>query len=419
MILRAVYGAYTYYGGDEVFVPIFERMKETLRTQEIWNTQRHGDFTELVHYNLSQVISDNHFVICLRQLVATGYIVSGSVTPPRGATADFFYSGTAFDRSENGFRSKETGLYVISASKHDLEDLFRLSIDPHGIFSYIPIVMIKGRSNKNYYPLELTFENDHHETIVLHRHIPIMSGFQRQPSMSRINDVPVITIMFMGMYPNGEDAQAFLGFVEKLRDEPIIIIDLRSNRGGNTLLAGLFLHHLIGEIVPTNSIVLRVGNHEEFVERIQLIPSDHPGFKPLEDFQTYRPTKPIGDGHFVLSYNPADKIIQNEQLIILLTGRNTISAGEGFVDYVLNVENTLVIGQNTSGTMANNAGTFKNLPNSGFPVRFGDGVFFFPENTSQEGVGFAPDIWVIGDALEATLRMIYRKGMSNAEHPCS
>ncbi|MCL2406098.1 MAG: hypothetical protein FWC92_11225, partial [Defluviitaleaceae bacterium] len=46
------------------------------------------------------------------------------------------------------------------------------------------------------------------------------------------------------------------------------------------------------------------------------------------------------------------------------------------------------------------------LPQSRIPLQFGSGMALFPEGHFQESVGFAPDIWVSGDALTAALGLI-------------
>ncbi|MCL2388505.1 MAG: S41 family peptidase, partial [Defluviitaleaceae bacterium] len=99
--------------------------------------------------------------------------------------------------------------------------------------------------------------------------------------------------------------------------------------------------------------------------------------------------------------NARDRVIYNEQLIIVLVDRFTLSSGEIFADQFTNVENTLVIGQNTFGMLLTSSGLPLYLPNSGMPVSMGRYKLVHPENTWQEGVGFSPDIWVLGDALTA------------------
>jgi len=43
------------------------------------------------------------------------------------------------------------------------------------------------------------------------------------------------------------------------------------------------------------------------------------------------------------------------------------------------------------------------LPNSAIPFVFGTWLNIYPPEHFQEGVGIAPDVWVIGDSLTAAL----------------
>ncbi|MCL2364515.1 MAG: S41 family peptidase [Defluviitaleaceae bacterium] len=120
---------------------------------------------------------------------------------------------------------------------------------------------------------------------------------------------------------------------------------------------------------------------------------------PIRAFDNYSFVTNFAGGHF----------IPNDRLFIILTDKNTVSAGEGMVDLVLNVENVLVIGQNTRGMLAKSGGLHFYLPYSGILIHFGAAVIFKPKGLFQEGVGFAPDIWVYGDALEAALAFLDRR----------
>ena len=144
------------------------------------------------------------------------------------------------------------------------------------------------------------------------------------------------------------------------------------------------------------------------MEALAAIPNDAHQYRPIADFITYHPTTPLGDYHFVWNHTP-DRLVPSDQVIILLTDRYTASAGEGFVDFALNLENTLVIGQNTAGVAHKIGGPIFFLPHSGVPVQFGAGIMFYPEGLFAEGVGFTPDIWTSGDALDAALAFFRQK----------
>ena len=408
MLLRISYGAYTYYGGDEVFLPMFESIFDTLDTSRQWTAGRSGNFQLVLHTFISQVIADNHFTIGGRHLGSENY--SPAHTTTYGTVATFFVGEIGFDFGNDRFRSRETDMYILEVVGHDVNELFRLSIDDEGELSYIPVLVVPGRDGGREFPITVVYENGEQEIVNLLRHNPTRRNYQ-SPSLKWVDEIPVVTIMSMQSYPNVPEARQFLAYAYELKNEPVVIVDVRSNHGGNNLLSAQWLHIMSGEVVPSNSVILQMGNHQETMEALAAVPSDSLQYRPIADFMTYHPTTPLGDYHFVWNYT-ADRLVPNDQLIILLTDRYTASAGEGFVDFVLNLENTLIIGQNTAGVAHKIAGAAFFLPNSGVPVHFGPGIAFFPEGLFAEGVGYAPDIWTVGDALDAALAFVKRNDLT-------
>jgi len=110
--------------------------------------------------------------------------------------------------------------------------------------------------------------------------------------------------------------------------------------------------------------------------------------------------------HIIYAQSPCE-IVSNDQLIIVLVDRFTASAGEQMVDLAFSMENVLVIGQNTAGVLITSSGWINSaLPWSSITFDFSADMRVFPEGHFIEGIGFAPDIWVIGDALTAALNML-------------
>jgi len=391
-ITRQVYGAYTYFGGDEVFLPIFKYVLDRLSTQDYWQLD---DFSALLFDSLYPVISDNHFIIHGRRL---------------GVNHNFYVSDTAFERSENGLRNIETGLYVAEAVGHDLDKLFRLAMNDSGKFYYIPIVVRPEFLSE--YNLTLVYECGDNQALTLRRHNPSRRNFQPVSLARRAHNIPLVTIMSMGFptstYGSGSrDARRFLSIAEELRDEPVIIVDIRSNGGGNGILHRQWLHILTGEIVPGNYFGMRVNNYDTFRETVINSPYDSWFFNPIDLLDTYYPRIPFGDYH-ILSHTLPNRIIENDQLIILLTDRFVASAGDAFADAMLNMENTLIIGQNTGGVLHTDL-TYSPLflPNSGLRFGLGRTIHLHPEGHLQEGIGVAPDIWFTGNfIITAILNML-------------
>jgi len=395
-LLRINYGAYTYYGGDEVFISLFDRIYEELAMQDQWNDLE--DFSQIFHEYLFEIIADNHVIIDNRVL-------------GDGISSDFFVGSIGFEKSKRGFRSKETGLHVIEVIGHDIDQLFRLSANIKGAFEYLPILIIPGKSELQSYDITLVYENGDQETMTLKYNDTRRKNFQPIPALTRHSNIPVINIMKMGFYHDEVTAQKFVDFADELKDEPVVIIDLRSNEGGNPQLAMQFLHKLTDEIVPSNLLFITLGNYEYLMTTYDNVLVDDPHYASIDDFKIYfcPGAAPLNDVYY-LSSNLPDRLLSNEQLIILLTDRYTASAGEAFVDLSFNLTNSLVIGQNTAGVLEK-SGTHASfyLPNSGVEIRFGSSLILHADGTFAEGIGYAPDIWATGDALSTALALLNNK----------
>jgi len=396
-MLRHFYGGYNFLGGDEVFLPLFEDILEAINEQEQWSGSM---FLQLLRDYLSTVIADNHFHIESHSLGVSYYV---------------FIWDTPFERSEQGFRKQDTSLYLVDIVGYDKQDIFRLSVDEEGNFFYSAIFM-KPESKGIIYDFDVVWSNGELETISLLRTplSPTISG--GEPSLHYVNDIPIVTFRtgmgnpFSYTRYIDEYARRFISLAEYLYDESVIIIDIRTNPGGFSMLTRLWLDILLGEIVPNNFTIL--DSHwwedipqmpEEWYEVFGLV-SDEYLEKYNELFERHDPSEYIGNYHFFSTF--PNQTIPNDILLILLVDRYTFSAGEFFTDQMLNIENTLVIGQNTGGALLTSSFPPLYLPNSGISYIMGPAHFAFHENDWREGVGIDPDIWVIGDALTAALAIL-------------
>ena len=399
--MMRTYAAYEYLGGDEVFLPVFAQLVEALESQEYWYVE---DFVALVSDSFGEVINDNHFNF-------GGRIVGGCFEQVHmfGNDYDFFipaYFDDVFDKTENGFRNRRTGAYVRELHFDgeplcfETEDIFRLKMCNNGMF-YYSIVIVRPRSEENTFPVTIVYDNRRSDNITATSLFVDFMDFENV-SLQYIHEVPVITIRIMGFLHDpvfGPYSTKFLNLADDVRDEPVVIVDVRSNMGGLPLLPMMWLYNFLGEVVPTNYIAITHMNTD--MEHIT-----HQTWIYSAFTCTFSAAERIGDYH-VLSFATPRRIVPNEQLIILLTDRLSASASESFTDALFNVENTLIIGQNTMGALLTDGMSIPIfLPNSGATFAFGRSLNVLPYGHAPEGIGIAPDIWVNDDALEATLAML-------------
>jgi hypothetical protein len=265
--------------------------------------------------------------------------------------------------------------------------------------------------------LTAIFEDGSQKILVLRQYNPQGKEFQA-PSLEFTDGIPIVTVMAMG-FPDtytegGQMARDFLSFADELQDEPVVIIDLRSNRGGNGTLPAQWLRRLTGENAPSNYVWLFAEPFYRVYERLaassaETNPVSH---QNLDDFMDFMDLEALGE-HYCVGNNYPKRIVESEQLLIVLTDRFAGSAAESFVDLTFNLQNTLIIGTNTFGSLRADRFSTWSLPNSGIPFGFGRGLAIWPEGLFEEGIGIAPDIWVHGDALNAALAMLRNEGFGN------
>jgi len=404
-LLRGIYGAYHYFGGDEVFFPKRDTMLERVSQRPVWNAH---SLAALVQEHLGAVIADNHFLV-------NGY--RGSTF---GRPHNSFILHRRFELTPQGFREAATGRYVQGVYGHDQQELFRLTMTDQGEFFYAPILL--QPSWKAAPVLRITFTNG--ET---HAHTMTRLSHTRAhdrgaaDSLTYVDGIPVLSMRRMGnsMNPYSRshgEAQRMLSYAEYLRDAPVMIVDIRSNGGGASALTYTWLYRLLGEYVPANFNWLGFFDTQiEVREGVQRPWRWYAGFTtlhgldfeyPPELFGKYLHMEEIAPGIKFTPPQSRDRFVPNDRTIIVLVDRFTLSSGETFTDQFTNIENTLIIGQNTYGMLLTSNNVPLYLPHSGIPVTMGRYKLLHPHGTWRENVGFAPDIWVLGDAMAAARHLL-------------
>jgi len=406
-ILRQFYGAYIFFGGDDVFFPVRDGIIERFAVYDYLFT---GLVYWVFHNGLNEILNDNHFRIFNSSMVNE---------------YEFYapFADLRFGKSERGFYSRESGRYVVDIS----EGGFRLSLSHDGVFYYSPVIIRPFDEDGEIFIYVPIVYDDGEETVYRFAQMRPPTGARFADSGLAFHDgIPVVTVREMGWpFSTGEHtggncretARDFLRIAPELRDEPVIIIDIRQNMGGNGSLGADWLLILTEEFVPFNFRAVSAAN-----EKTGLFVNVFGGediFYYAQYFMDYFGIDMYGiyeaglvEGEWLDENTWAygyllDRIVHNEQLLIFLTDRVTASAAEIFADLAFNMENTLVVGQNTSGTLLTNV-TVSGLmlPYSGLQFQFGGGMYVFPKGHLPEGIGLAPDVWVRGDALTAVLAML-------------
>lgn len=349
------YGPYEYFGGAEVFDAAEEAIKTELQTKE---TLTAADLERLLLENLT-FIQDGHFSINNK----SSYVIK----------IPFFFREVAFVKTEEGYQTTD-GRKVESVAGYDqLDELMKRSISPEGELVYYPVRLEKRPSAEEEQgyseaaALTVHYQGGEEQTLTAE---PFQMYYQDQEENLLIEyngEIPVVRLRnFVD-----EGQRKMRTFMRELEKHQPVIVDLRSNKGGYPRDLESFIIYFAGENIPGNYLTMDTWDASLYTTQ-------------------------------------EDVFWPNDRLIIVLTGKKSASSAELFVDTMHNLENVLIIGENTSGTILSSSER-KQLPNSKIIATMGrTTIHLFPgEDYFEELRGFYPDIWVpAAEAEELTLKLI-------------
>ena len=356
------YGPYEYFGGAEVFDKAEEAIKAELQTKE---TLIAADLEQILLENLA-FIKDGHFSINMKRANPT--------------KIPFFFRGVAFVKTEEGYQAID-GRKVESVEGYDnLDELMKRSISQEGKLVYYPFLL-----KDNDPSIRLDLPQSCKETLIVHYTNKTTQELKAEPFqiysetfLKTPEEYQVVTSRQNGEIPVFQFNEFDLDYEEEisegakvLKEAPIAILDLRSNRGGSALIAEDWISKYANTLVLMNRNII--------------------------DTKT---------GEFLR--NEEDKWIENPNILIILSGKYSASASEMLIDCAYNLENVLIIGENTMGALIGGQGSTC-LPSSAVKVGVGNGLMSLQTEGDyfEELRGFYPDIWVpAGEAEELAVKLI-------------
>lgn len=363
--LRAAYGGYAYFGGDRVFVSVeAEVLQAAEAAQREDGALPRRQLAQILRQHLSEYIRDSHFGIRRERLNQGGvqtYYVPGLVFGAPGEVGGV--PNELIRRTISPTGELAYGLLALSQTGEDLPQ----SAEVDG--AWVPLTWVRAE--------------------------PV--GFSGPIcSTSRENGVPVLGLRGFSASGSQEERalSAFANGGVKYRGEPILVLDLRGNGGGNDAYPLSWLAGYLGS--PAHAKELRATRYTGLMlNLLKQVESDQSAIQEAEKRM----------GTCVVSSSERT-VGENEGIIFVLVDHRTASAAEGFLFRLRAVENTIVVGSNTAGCIGfGNVSTIY-LPHSGIPVQFGATISFRERLESVEGRGILPDLWVPPEeALRAVLAL--------------
>jgi hypothetical protein len=378
------------YSGYGYFVKVgsFDEAKagilRELKRQPIWNGE---ELSSLIHEYLS-FLRDRHLNIGGQEY---------------GSHEDFWYD-TGFelrkDRGEYLFTSdgKEYTVVSINGESPDGYMFPSLNADGDAVFR----VGVLSYSSPQ--PLELrsrSGQDVRQWRITLSRSQPQYSGIFEE---KRVGGVPVVRIRSFGDHPR-EYIDRFLDSASRYKGVPCLIVDIRGNGGGNEEWPKQWIIRFTGRrpdrvqvFTELISETTMIGRSNSYALALHNAPElDEQGYQmKVEEFRGYAESieeKDITPYWWPYEVLGTQKIPSNTTLIVLMDA-NVYSAGEGFISYLHQVENVVIVGENSGGALTYGQMSHHRLPNSKLLVGLPTSLNVFVDLEYREEKGFFPDLWV-------------------------
>ncbi|HEY71124.1 MAG TPA: hypothetical protein G4O08_11130 [Anaerolineae bacterium] len=403
------YAGYAFFNQNGAFEQAEANILEALSSRASWSTDA---FSALLHEHLS-FVTDCHMRIGDHRFFEH---------------SDFWYD-TQFElTSENsGYRFSMDGTTytLVSINGADPQAHLFPSLNLQGD----PIYRLGTLSSTEPVPLLLVAEGndgDRQWEIPLQR-----SDFDYYSESifdeDRIGGIPVLRVRGFGD-ADPDDLNQFVETGSRYRDEPVVVVDLRGNGGGNERWPVAWIQRLTGaraesvfavsELESATSMVGRANAFAYWLDQVpdsDLFQSEFDRYTRMAGYFENGMSQPRWTGPVY----PEFSLIPNDTTIVVVTNELVASAGEGMVTRISRVENVVIVGENTMGALTfGNVSTHK-LPHSGLMVWLSINFNFFLDQQFREQVGLSPDLWIpAADAVNYAVAAV-RRGTITTVKPLS
>lgn len=238
-----------------------------------------------------------------------------------------------------------------------------------------------------------------------------------------IGGIPVVRARSFSDYSSGELSQ-FVQTGSDHRGEAVVVVDIRGNGGGNEHWPVTWIRRLTGrragavfaysELESKTSMAGRANafNYWYREQGMETYRDELEQYASILESLESGARQPGWTGPIY----PGLPLIPNDTSVIVITNGQVASAGEGLVLRISQLENVMVVGENSRGCLTFGNISMHKLPHSGLtvwlPINFG----IFPDQVFREGAGLAPDLWVpASQAVDFTVAALRRGTLTTAQ----
>jgi hypothetical protein len=406
-LLSHGYSGYAFFEQNGEFDQAKKSILGELPSQSSWSAEALAD---LLHHHLSFIV-DRHMKIgdhAFAEHSDFWYDTQMELTPSSDGF-QFVVDNTTFTlRSIN---EADPAPFLFPSLNRQGEPIYRL-----GMLSTTEPALLNlvAASDAGERPYEIKLQRsdfDHHSDDVFREDL--------------LGGIPVVRVRsFSDYYAN--DLGRFIETASSHRGDPVIIVDIRGNGGGNEYWPSSWIQRLTGkrpesvfvssELESRTSIIGRANAFAYWDSRA----SGPPRFE-ADANRHMQIAAALESGERLPRWSaphyPQLPLIANDTTVIVVTNDLVASAGEGLVMRMSQAENVVVVGENTMGALTFGNLSAHQLPHSGLmvwlPINFG----IFLDQEFREGVGLEPDLWVpAADAVNYAVAAV-RRGTITTSQP--
>jgi len=392
-VIKYGYAGYQFFGGDEAFGAARDRILSGVGRNT--GSMATGELLNLIMDGL-HFVQDGHFAV-------------GGATPCKTFLlyADFSHE---FVRNHKGEFVAADGRALIGAGGGSPPEYMKASISEAGDIVYVPGLLAPNDTQS--ISITLEFGDGGRQSVRLS---PVCAEIPATPGLpyklSNLEGTPLAVCRLLG--PVGDSAESLDAFVrdaERLWYESVVILDLRSNPGGDSMLARQWCLHLTlkNPQPPGASAELRTATAVTLRDNMRRLSGIGPG-----DGRWRSPLDPNNPGWSAISLS-TEAFATSKPLLVVLIDSYSASGTEHFVDSLRHMDNVVFIGTNTRGAyLTGNIGSFV-LPHSRLRVSVPTQLQVVANAPNMDGMGFLPDFWVAPECiLDRTARFVRRHLVSS------
>jgi hypothetical protein len=405
-LLENGYSGYGYFANVGSFDEAKADILRELRLQPVWNGE---ELSRLLHEHLG-FLRDRHLDIGGRKYGGHLDFWCDTDIELREESGEYSFTSDGVDYTVVYINGESPDGYLFPSLNANGDAVFRMGVLSYSSPQPLELVARSGPETRQW-------------RIKLTRSQPRYSSVFEE---TRVGGVPVVRIRSFGDHPK-EYIDAFLASASRYRGEPCLIVDIRGNGGGNEAWPRQWVTRFTGhqpdrmqvftELISETAMIGCANSYAMALHNVPELEEQGYGAK-VEEFRGY--AESLEDKGILAYWWPYDvpgpQEIPSNTTLIVLVDANVYSSGEGFISYLHQVENVVLVGENSGGALTYGQMSHHRLPNSKILVGLPTSLNVFVDLEYREEKGFFPDLWVPAeDALNYAVAAVRRGTISTSQ----